>query len=670
MKNNLKIIGILIILLGLAVLLYFFNPFGMGKSKIAKLAEIIHYEDVRFAPGELLEYLSDDDPDVRSHAALAIGRINDPKTIESLFPFLNDSVLEVASSAATAIGLSDNPAHARTLIRNCDIYEPEVRAAVVRAVGFLADSTIPDVYIGLKHFLLDTDHRVREQAALALYRSGDHNSATDLVYVCRKDPVRTVQVAALYSLVQLRATEDPYLFAEWLPDSDPFARTLALRGLGLTEDTAWVRELAGGLNDRNNGVVAQAIYSLSRIDSPRAVKYLYDRCLDETDEKLKVLFLETFSRLENDMGIDLALDAIRTDSSFNVKAAAIEYLLKVRGAEMLAVVDSLLDSKNRHLTLTVIGALARVDEETVELRLKEMAGDTSAVIRVSAFEALCTVDSLSPRKVDYNIDQALRDSSHIVVGTAIDYIGRLKLSRHLPKLHTIMKMGEQAHPELRRLVVAAAVSIFESDTTDEAAAELLYMGLNDKDFLVSRTAAKAYKKILGIDKSQYITPPKELAPVGSLKSFLGKYKANPYAIISTSKGDIRLELFADIAPLAVYNFIQLAENDFYKDIIFHRVVPNFVIQAGDPYGVGAGGPGYEIRGEPGDAPFERGALGMADSGMDTGGSQFFITLSTQPHLEGRYTLFGQVVSGLDVVDKIVRGDSIKHISIKMGDEPK
>ena len=82
MKNNFKIVAVLVILIGLAVLLYFFNPFGLGRSKTSKLAEILHYEDIRFAHKELLEFLSDDDPDIRSHAALALGRINNPKTVE------------------------------------------------------------------------------------------------------------------------------------------------------------------------------------------------------------------------------------------------------------------------------------------------------------------------------------------------------------------------------------------------------------------------------------------------------------------------------------------------------------------------------------------------------------------------------------------------------------
>ncbi len=529
---------------------------------------------------------------------------------------------------------------------------------------------MPDVYDGIKVFLSDPDHRVREQAAMASFRAHDRSAAPDLINICRNDPVRTVRVAALFTLVRLRSTDDLGLYVDWLPDSDPFVRSLALRGLALSKDTAEIRNLAGGLNDRDNGVVAEAITSLSKIESPRAVKYLYDRYLDESDEKLRVLFLQTFSRLKNDVAEGPALDAIHEDSSINIKAAAIEYLLKIRGPEMLALTDSLLDLKNRFLTLTIIQALAEVNEETVELRLKGLADDSSAVIRAYAFDALCTVDSASAAKVNYNIDKALGDTSYVVVTAAVDYIGQHRLSGHLPQLNTIMKMETMAHPDLRRSVVQAAASILKSDTTIQAAEEILYMGLHDKDYVVSLTAADSYKNVLGVDKSQYISRPREMATVGAIKSFLNKYKVNPQAVISTSKGDIELELYADVAPLAVINFIRLAGQDFYKDIIFHRVIPDFVVQAGDPFGVGIGGPGYEIRGEPSDAPFDRGALGMADSGMDTGGSQFFITLSPQPHLEGRYTMFGQVLSGMDVVDQVVRGDVIKHVAIRKGDEQK
>jgi cyclophilin family peptidyl-prolyl cis-trans isomerase len=107
----------------------------------------------------------------------------------------------------------------------------------------------------------------------------------------------------------------------------------------------------------------------------------------------------------------------------------------------------------------------------------------------------------------------------------------------------------------------------------------------------------------------------------------------------------------------------LARAGFYNGQSFHRVVPNFVVQAGDPRGDGNGGPGYTIRCEINTRPFLRGTLGMALSGKDTGGSQFFITLLPQPHLDGGYTVFGQVTRGMEVVDRLEPGDVIREIFI-------
>ena len=124
-----------------------------------------------------------------------------------------------------------------------------------------------------------------------------------------------------------------------------------------------------------------------------------------------------------------------------------------------------------------------------------------------------------------------------------------------------------------------------------------------------------------------------------------------------------MELLPEAAPLTVDNFVQLAQRGYFRNIAFHRVVPNFVIQGGDPRGDGNGGPGYAIRCEINEELYDRAAVGMALSGKDTGGSQWFVTHAPQPHLDGGYTIFGRVVTGMDVVDRIVRGDVIQSIVI-------
>jgi cyclophilin family peptidyl-prolyl cis-trans isomerase len=138
----------------------------------------------------------------------------------------------------------------------------------------------------------------------------------------------------------------------------------------------------------------------------------------------------------------------------------------------------------------------------------------------------------------------------------------------------------------------------------------------------------------------------------------------PVAVIRTDRGAMTLELFAADAPLTVHNFVTLARRGYYNGLNFHRVVPNFVAQDGDPRGDGGGGPGYSIRDELNPRRYERGVLGMALSGPDTGGSQYFITHSPQPHLDGGYTVFGRVTAGLTVLDALLQGDGIVRIEIR------
>jgi peptidyl-prolyl cis-trans isomerase B (cyclophilin B) len=125
------------------------------------------------------------------------------------------------------------------------------------------------------------------------------------------------------------------------------------------------------------------------------------------------------------------------------------------------------------------------------------------------------------------------------------------------------------------------------------------------------------------------------------------------ATLHTSKGAIAVELFDDDAPKTVANFKKLAEDGFYNGVIFHRVIPDFMIQGGDPTGTGSGGPGYTFEDEFNDRSVERGALAMANSGPNTNGSQFFIvTADACPWLDGKHTVFGRVTGGMDAVDAL------------------
>ena len=135
------------------------------------------------------------------------------------------------------------------------------------------------------------------------------------------------------------------------------------------------------------------------------------------------------------------------------------------------------------------------------------------------------------------------------------------------------------------------------------------------------------------------------------------------AIIETDKGNIVLELFENDAPNTVANFVKLINKGYYNGLKFHRVIPDFMIQGGCPVGNGTGGPGYTIKCEINPRKHLAGTLSMAHAGKDTGGSQFFITHSPQPHLDGVHTVFGQVIEGMDVVNAIRQGDVMKQVKV-------
>ena len=144
----------------------------------------------------------------------------------------------------------------------------------------------------------------------------------------------------------------------------------------------------------------------------------------------------------------------------------------------------------------------------------------------------------------------------------------------------------------------------------------------------------------------------------------GKEPMTITAIIETEKGNLVLELFASDVPRTVDNFVTLARDGFYDGLTFHRVIPGFMAQGGCPIGDGTGGPGYQFDDEITDHRHVTGALSMANSGPNTNGSQFFITYAPQPHLDGKHTVFGQLIEGMDVLESLVNGDVMTRVIIE------
>lgn len=180
---------------------------------------------------------------------------------------------------------------------------------------------------------------------------------------------------------------------------------------------------------------------------------------------------------------------------------------------------------------------------------------------------------------------------------------------------------------------------------------------NDMPF--SESYITAITELTLLEKIQYTSCPQ--MTIDPSKEYI--------ATLSTEKGDIVIELFPDKAPIAVNNFIFLAEEGWYDGITFHRVLPGSIAQAGDPSGTGFGGPGYAFVNESSDMSFtDAGIVAMANAGPDSNGSQFFITFRPRPDLDGGYTIFGRVISGMDVADSVTARDPSTGLDLPPGDE--
>jgi peptidyl-prolyl cis-trans isomerase B (cyclophilin B) len=223
-------------------------------------------------------------------------------------------------------------------------------------------------------------------------------------------------------------------------------------------------------------------------------------------------------------------------------------------------------------------------------------------------------------------------------------------------------------PRIRTAALQRLANV-ANDSLSARVRRLAVRASTDRDSLVRSLATR-----LLAPRDSTARPPRRATPDSLVARPLVEYERlvrlwgavgsrQPVAVIETDDGVVTLQLYGREAPLVVEAFVRLANEGFYRNTVFHRVVPNFVVQDGDPRGDGTGGPGFSLRESFSRRRHERGCVGLATSGPDTGGSQYYLCHSSQPHLDGAYTVFGTVLSGFDVMDRIVQGDRMVRIRI-------
>ncbi len=312
------------------------------------------------------------------------------------------------------------------------------------------------------------------------------------------------------------------------------------------------------------------------------------------------------------------------------------------------LINQNLDKGSAHFRAILLEALGQTRIPLAMRMLRQFLSVGDPVVIHGALNALENVRALSPAL----LNPLLHSKTFPVVAMALDWYVRHKKA---PQKEILFRLYKTFHSPVNcelQLSVAKLLKKHYSLTSAENDTLWKYLA---HPFLQRSLAA-----ILGQNFEPRPAPlslfpnflqPDSLVPGDSL----------PIVRIKTNKGSFRVQLFANLAPLTVKNFLHLGQSHFYDHLVFHRVVPDFVVQGGDPTGTGWGGANYLIPSEHSPYPFKRGTLGIATAGFDTGSCQFFICLSDQPHLNGNYTAFGRVIDSMNVVENLEIGDAIVHI---------
>lgn len=633
-------------------------------------------------PITLLGLLDDAEARVRRRAALAIGRVGLSDGIAPLSVRLaQDPEPDVRLMAAFALGLIGDPAASGALVAALTDPDPRVQGRAAEALGLLGDRGSAPAIGEMVHAHI---------AAGAL----DGIVADDVGYPKAPEP-EAVRLG-LYALARLDAFDTlagALLDAAGRPVSDwwPVAyafqrvshpgaapvletllaspgqitRAFAARGLGRLRHAPAVPALLAAAADAGapQAVRVQAIRALAEMEDRRAeATFAAIVAAAGTAPALRREAISALGRVGGAGSLDLLLDLL-TDRSPAIRAAAVEALARVDADAFLAALSGLGDDPHFSVRMARARALALLPAERAAPALEVLLEDEDQRVVPAALRALAAVRAETAGR---RLLEALHAVDPVVRQAAAEGLAEVRPPGAREALIAALHAAAGEGPYGPRAAMLAALAAIDP----EAARPHLEQALaRDRDWAVRVRAAELLR---GLDPAADVSamrpaPPAAAADVEGVAALVAP-PYSPQAYIETDRGTIQIELAVLDAPRTVANFIALAGRGFFRGVPVHRVVPDFVVQAGDPRGDGEGGPGYTIRDEINERPYLRGTVGMALDWRDTGGSQFFITHSPQPHLDGRYTAFGHVVSGMDVVDAIEPWDVIRSVRVWNGVE--
>jgi cyclophilin family peptidyl-prolyl cis-trans isomerase/HEAT repeat protein len=645
---------------------------------IAVLGRILQMEDTRSAgAGELDALMHHKEAGIRRRAALAAGRIGDPALVPGLVDLMNDQEPRVRRMAAFSLGLAADPSAVDRLLAALHDSDPPVRGRAAEALGRIGEArAAPEV----ARFVVETTPAAEGPVTI---RGDDPASPDDpwlelrqglVALAALKDPA-AAQAALLdhgrprfdwwvATWVAMRM-ESPSLrpvLAASARSDDPQVRALAARGLGALGG-AGVDTLLTLAGDADEGVASEAVRALAGTGGERA-RAAAVLALESTSDVVRRQALLALSTLPPDRRLRTRLVPFVGDSSPWIRAAALGALAHTDRDDFTLILSGLDPDPVWWVRAALATALGTVgDEMSVDI-LHSMLQDPDARVLPSVLAALHHV------RGENALDTLRRHLEHPDMGVraaAATELASLTAPGLAPLLLEAWRRGLGDGALEARL---AAVDALAAGGEDSASA-LEQIAREDPSRAVRVRASEALRA-RGQDAPSP-GPERILRPALDYREAMAPFYPSfvrelftPRAFVHTRRGVFEIHLDVVEAPLTTASFVRLARRGFYDGLVFHRVEPGFVVQGGCPRGDGSGGPGYVLRDEITRGSYGRGSVGLALAGPDTGGSQFFVTLSPQPRLDGRYPLFGTVVSGMDVVQQIRPGDVIERIEVWTG----
>jgi cyclophilin family peptidyl-prolyl cis-trans isomerase/HEAT repeat protein len=651
-------------------------------SRLDRLGRILALEDRRTTGGgELLALLGDDDRGIRRRAALAAGRIGDPFVVPALLELLDDPEPEVRQMTAFALGLlGDGQAVPRLTAALADPV-PIVRARSAEALGRIGGPGVAAAVAGR------AAAATPQNAELLTIRGDDPGSATDpwielrlaLFALARLKDTRAAESvllrggrprydwwAATWTAMRIESPGlKPVLLAA-TSSTDALSRAFAARGLGALKDADSVEVLSKLTRDPDRTVVVNALRALGALGDARGLAAAA-AALRSPDTTIVGEALLALAALPPDRALRDRIVPLVGHAEAWVRAAALQALARMDREELALILSGLDPDPAWMVRAGLAAGLGQAGDERGVALLFGMLKDDDARVYPAVLEAL--VKARGPDAAD-TLTRYLQHPDFAVRAAAAKGLAELKATGRSAALAAAYRASLPDADLDARLEQVGALAVQK----DAPARETLLEAARSDPSRVVRERAILALRALGAQAQAPEPGPQAIDRPGfDYREAMAAYDPRPdvplytpRAILHTRHGTIEIHLNVIEAPLTAASFMDLARRGFYNGVTFHRVVPGFVIQGGDPRGDGNGGPGYTLRCEIGERPYGRGTVGMALSGKDTGGSQFFITHTPTPHLDGGYTVFGWVAEGMDVVDKIRPGDVIERVEIWTG----